>query len=99
MSKRNQLDSNCITYLVALISQLRSCTNSTLIDFSLRFNYQISRILEYRTYILFLPEDAGWISSELLFLLNKLLFLKNEASRYPIFGQNTYTSLANFTNF
>ena len=41
MSKRNQLDSIGIIDLVALISQLVSYINSTLIDFSLLFNYTI----------------------------------------------------------
>ena len=49
MSKRNQLDLNCITDLVAVISQLSSCINSTLIDFSLSFNYTI---LEFNLAIL-----------------------------------------------
>ena len=47
----------------------------------------MSRILEYCTYD-FLPEDAGWISSEILLLVNKVLFLKNEASCYPICSLN-----------
>ena len=38
MLKRNQSDLNCITDLVAGISQLSSRINSTLIDFSLSFN-------------------------------------------------------------
>ena len=41
MSKGNQLDSNCITDLVAVISQLSSFISSTLIYFSLSFNYTI----------------------------------------------------------
>ena len=41
MSKRNQLDSNFITDLVAVVSQRTNCINLTLIDFSLSFNYII----------------------------------------------------------
>ena len=41
MSKGNQLDSNCITDLVAVISQLSSFISSALIYFSLSFNYTI----------------------------------------------------------
>ena len=41
MSKRNQLDSNFITDLVAVVSQRTNFINSALIDFSLSFNYTI----------------------------------------------------------
>ena len=38
MSERNQLDLNCIADLVAVISQLNSYINSTLIDFLCHLN-------------------------------------------------------------
>ena len=41
MSKRNQLRSNYITDVVAVIPQLSCYVNSTMIDFSLSFNYTI----------------------------------------------------------
>ena len=47
MSKRNQLDLNCITDLVAVISQLSSYISSTFIDFSLSFNCTILQFLPY----------------------------------------------------
>ena len=40
MWKRNQLGSNCVNDLVAVISQLSSYINSILIDFSLSFNVE-----------------------------------------------------------
>ena len=46
-SKRNQVDSNCITDLVAVISKLCSYMNSDLIDFSLSFTYNILQFLSY----------------------------------------------------
>ena len=33
-------------------------------------------------------EDSGWIFSQIFSLVNKVLFKKNEASRYPIFSQS-----------
>ena len=40
-SKKSQLDLKCIIDLVAVISQLSSCINSTFIDFSLLFQYTV----------------------------------------------------------
>ena len=91
MSKRNQLDSNFITDLVAVVSQRTNFINSTLIDFSLSFNYTIlqflscdvvSNITNFRIlYIYFF--NLG----EILYWVNKVLFFTNEASRDPIFSQ------------